>query len=116
MSLDRVTMIGNPTAISVAFKTQKDDLNSEPVEGISVVGEKQLSADEIITAETFIPLSSLSLNDSLREEIGSAAAGVYSELNKQDDILNFVDSEFAHGTIDESQGESMWPPMWYELW
>lgn len=115
MSLDRVTMIGNPTAISVAFKTQKDNLNSEPVEGISVVGEKQLSADEMITAERFIPLSSLSLNDSLREEIGSAAAGVYSELNKDDEVLNFVDSEFAHDALSD-QSESPWPLMWYELW
>ena len=115
MSLDRVTMIGNPTAISVAFKTQKDHLDSEPVEGISVVGEKQLSADEMITAERFIPLSSLSLNDSLREEIGSAAAGVYSELNKDDEVLNFVDSEFAPDAVD-NQSESPWPLMWYELW
>ena len=115
MSLDRVTMIGNPTAISVAFKTQKDDLNSEPVEGISVVGEKQLSADEMITAERFIPLSSLSLNDTLREEIGSAAAGVYSELNKDDDdVLNFVASEFAHDAVS-AQNEAPWPLMWYEL-
>ena len=116
MSLDSVTMIGNPTAISVAFKTtQKDNLNSEPVEGISVVGEKQLSADEMITAERFIPLSSLSLNDSLREEIGSAAAGVYSELNKvDDDVLNFVASEFAHDAVSD-QDEAPWPLMWYEL-
>lgn len=115
MSLDRVTMIGNPTAISVAFKTQKDDLNSEPVEGISVVGEKQLGAGEIITAETFIPLSSLSLNDSLREEIGSAAAGVYSELHKDDDdVLNFVASEFALDAVSAQNG-APWPLMWYEL-
>ena len=115
MSLDKVTMIGNPMAISVAFKTQKDDLNSEPVEGISVVGEKQLSAGEIITAETFIPLSSLSLNDSLREEIDSAAAGVYSELNKDDDaVLNFVASKFAHDAVSDQNG-APWPLMWYEL-
>lgn len=116
MSLDRVTMIGNPTAISVAFKTQQDHYDSVPVSGISVVGEKHLSDEEMITAERFIPLSSISLDESLRDKIGSAAAGVYSELNKQDDVLNFVDSEFAHDAIDEGYGESMWPPMWYELW
>ena len=116
MSLDRVTMIGNPTAISVAFKIKENISSRDTVEeGISVVGEKHLSADETITAERFIPLNSLSLDDSLKDEISLAAAGVYSELNSQDDVLGFVDSKFAHSSVYRDD-EHKWYPMWYELW